>query len=97
VASGAIDSLGPELGFEPRGALDGGPDGLDVIRRLLDRLPRVLDAGGTAFLEIGFDHAGLVVTETASRLPGWRCLVIADLAGLPRIARVERAAPEGTP
>lgn len=90
VATGAIDSLGPELRFEPRGALDGGPDGLDVIRRLLDRLPRVLDADGLALLEIGSDQGDAIVEETASRLPGWRCVVVPDLAGLPRIARLER-------
>jgi release factor glutamine methyltransferase len=95
VASGAIDGLGPELQFEPRAALDGGPDGLDVIRRLLDRLPRVLESRGTAFLEIGSDQGDAVVTEAEARLPGWRCVVLRDLAGLPRVARVERAAPGG--
>jgi release factor glutamine methyltransferase len=94
VASGAIDGLGPELRFEPRGALDGGPDGLDVIRRLLDRLPHVLESRGTAFLEIGSDQGDRVVAEAASRLAGWRCVVLSDLAGLPRVARLERTAPE---
>jgi release factor glutamine methyltransferase len=95
VGSGMIDGLGPELRFEPRAALDGGPDGLDVIRRLLDRLPRVLDSRGTAFLEIGSDQGEAIVDEAASRLPGWRCVVVRDLAGLPRVARVEQAAPGG--
>jgi release factor glutamine methyltransferase len=95
VASGVIDTLGPELGFEPRGALDGGDDGLDVVRRLLERLPRVLDADGLALLEIGFDQGEAVVAEVAGGLPGWRCLVLDDLAGLPRIARIERGTPVG--
>lgn len=97
VASGDIDMLGPELGFEPRAALDGGPDGLDVIRRLLDRMPRVLDAAGTAFLEIGSDQGEAIVGEVATRLPGWGCIVLRDLAGLQRFARIERAAAEPLP
>ena len=38
--------------FEPPGALDGGPDGLDLIRRLLPSLPGALDIAGAALLEI---------------------------------------------
>src|SRR5690606_26561064 len=34
VPTAEIDTLAPELAWEPRGALDGGTDGLDVIRRL---------------------------------------------------------------
>jgi release factor glutamine methyltransferase len=94
IASSAIDSLGRELSFEPRGALDGGPDGLDVIRRLLARLPRVLDVSGVALLEIGADQGETVVQAVAEALPGWTCRVLVDLARLPRIARVEREAGE---
>jgi release factor glutamine methyltransferase len=93
VAADEIDALGPELQFEPHAALDGGPDGLDVIRRLLERLPRTLDAGGVAFLEIGSDQGASIVAAAAAILPGWSCVVLADLAGLPRVARVERVAP----
>jgi release factor glutamine methyltransferase len=92
VATGSLDTLARELDYEPRGALDGGRDGLDVIRRLLDRLPRALEADGVALLEIGFDQGDAVVAEAAVRLPGWRCVVLEDLAGLPRVARIERAA-----
>jgi release factor glutamine methyltransferase len=97
VATSDLDTLGPELGFEPRDALDGGPDGLDVIRRLLDRLPRVLDAAGAAFLEIGSDQGTALVAEAGTRLPGWSCVVRRDLAGLDRFARIERAAREPAP
>ncbi len=70
-------------------ALDGGPDGLDVVRRLLDALPRTLAPDGVAFLEIGAGHGEAIAAEVAARLPGWRCRVTNDLAGLPRLARVE--------
>jgi len=91
VAAGEIDGLSRELAFEPRGALDGGPDGLDVIRRLLGLLPRVLDADGLALLEIGSDQRDAIGAAVAGALPGWTCLVLDDLAGLARIVRVERA------
>jgi release factor glutamine methyltransferase len=94
VRTADIDALAPELAFEPRAALDGGPDGLDVVRRLLDRLPDALAPDGIALLEIGGDQGEAIIAAVGERLPGWRCTVLADLAGLPRIARVER--PETT-
>ncbi len=83
--------------FEPVSALDGGPDGLDVIRRLLDLLPDVLAADGVALLEIGADQGETIVAAVAERLPGWRCTVGVDLAGLPRLARVEPPEPPSEP
>jgi release factor glutamine methyltransferase len=90
VASGVLPGLAPELAYEPRVALDGGDDGLDVIRRLLLLLPATLAPDGVALLEIGADQGESVVDAVALALPGWRCTVIADLAGLPRLARVQR-------
>lgn len=89
VASGAIPDLAADLAFEPLLALDGGPDGLDVIRRLLVQLPGALARDGVALLEIGYDQGATVVAAAAEALPGWRCTVDTDLAGLPRVARVE--------
>jgi release factor glutamine methyltransferase len=90
VPSGSLTDLAPDLAFEPRAALDGGPDGLDVVRRLLDRLPDALEADGLVLLEIGADQADAIRREVAARLPGWRCTVVPDLAGLARLARIER-------
>jgi release factor glutamine methyltransferase len=92
VRSDAIDGLPVAASFEPRAALDGGPDGLAVIGRLLDRLPEALAAQGTALLEIGADQAEEIRQAVADRLPGWSCRVEPDLAGLPRVAVVERGA-----
>ncbi|MDP9483550.1 MAG: peptide chain release factor N(5)-glutamine methyltransferase [Chloroflexota bacterium] len=92
VASAIVDELPVAASFEPREALDGGADGLDVIRALLERLPRVLRPDGVALLEIGSDQAQLLASETAARIPGWACEVLPDLAGLPRVARLEPAA-----
>lgn len=92
VRSAAMASLPAATTFEPALALDGGPDGLHVIRQLVDRLPRVLAHGGLCLLEIGADQGDEVVALVDERLPGWRCEVETDLAGLPRVARIEREA-----
>ena len=86
-----IDGLPVAASFEPRGALDGGPDGLDSIRALLDRLPRVLRPDGTALIEIGSDQVDDLRGLVDGQLPGWTCEVLPDLAGLPRVARLEPA------
>ena len=92
VPTGELGALDPGLAFEPRAALDGGPDGLAVVRRLLDLLPAALAGDGVALLEIGADQGAAIAAAVAERLPGWRCAVSPDLAGRPRLARVERSA-----
>jgi release factor glutamine methyltransferase len=92
IPSDDLDRLGPALSFEPRQALDGGVDGLDIIRRLLDHLPTSLAVDGLALLEIGAAQADALRREVDGRLPGWRCSIKSDLAGQPRLARIERAA-----
>ncbi|HET7703843.1 MAG TPA: peptide chain release factor N(5)-glutamine methyltransferase [Candidatus Limnocylindrales bacterium] len=90
VRSDAIAGLPVATSFEPRLALDGGPDGLDVIRALLRRLPDALADGGVALLEIGADQGADGPAAVEALLPGWRSEVRADLAGLPRVLRVAR-------
>ncbi len=90
VPSGDLAGLAAELAFEPQQALDGGPDGLDVIRRLLDQLPAALAADGVALLEIGADQGDAIVGEASTRLPGWPVTVTTDLGGHPRLARIAR-------
>jgi release factor glutamine methyltransferase len=90
VRTDAIAGLPIAASFEPRGALDGGVDGLDVVRALLDRLPEALAADGVALLEIGADQGEAAPAAVARQLPGWRASVAPDLAGLPRVLRVER-------
>jgi len=82
--------------FEPRRSLDGGPDGLAVIGRLLDQLPVGLAGDGVALLEIGADQGAAIVELARDRLPGWSCVVHTDLAGLPRIARLQRNAGQSS-
>jgi release factor glutamine methyltransferase len=87
VARGEIGLLQREVAqFEPRLALDGGPDGLDAYRRLSGDMPRLLRPGGTAVLEVGFDQwepvaglfrtAGLHVAAPGRDLQGVaRCVI----------------------
>ena len=90
VRTDAIAGLPIAASFEPRAALDGGADGLDVIRALLARLPDVLTADGVALLEIGADQGESAPDTVRAVLDGWRATVAPDLAGLPRVLRVER-------
>lgn len=95
VRSDAVDTLPIAASFEPRPALDGGPDGLAVIRRLLGLLPTAMAPAGVALLEIGGDQGDEIVDAVRVELPGWSCVVLPDLGGLPRVARIERAAIDG--
>ena len=90
VRSEAIPTLPIAASFEPRLALDGGPDGLAIIGRLLDQLGGALAEDGVALLEIGGDQEADVRALVAERLPGWSCEVERDLGGLPRVAIVKR-------
>jgi release factor glutamine methyltransferase len=78
------------LAYEPSIALDGGPDGLDTIRRLLAQLPSRLAPGGVALLEVGNGQAA-AVGELAGAL-GMRAAIttIPDLAGIDRVVRIAR-------
>jgi release factor glutamine methyltransferase len=84
----------PELpiaaSFEPVGALDGGPDGLAVIARLLEVLPGELALHGLALLEIGADQPDRLTDLAARLLPGWPLSIHSDLGGLPRVAELSR-------
>jgi release factor glutamine methyltransferase len=55
-----MDTLPREVGYEPRTALAGGPDGLDIVRRLLREAAPFLEKDGYFVFEIGFGQNGLV-------------------------------------
>jgi release factor glutamine methyltransferase len=78
------------LGYEPRTATDGGRDGLDVIRRLIDQLPGRLAPGGTVLLEVG-DGQAEAIRELLPRLPmPVEMATLPDLAGVQRVVRIDR-------
>ncbi|MGZ6313566.1 MAG: peptide chain release factor N(5)-glutamine methyltransferase [Candidatus Limnocylindrales bacterium] len=88
IPSDVVPALPIAASYEPRLALDGGLDGLEVVRRLLAELPRVLAPGGAALLEIGADQATGVREAVAERLAGWSLTFHADLTGRPRVAEL---------
>lgn len=59
--------LPEEYRREPRMALAGGPDGLDLVRRILDAAPHMLTADGLLVVEVG--HERLHVEAAFPRLP----------------------------
>ena len=91
IPAALVDGLMPEVAcYEPRVALDGGEDGLALVRRLLDQLATRLAPGGLAALEIGADQAVAARDAAARAFPDADVSVLADLAGRPRALRVER-------
>jgi release factor glutamine methyltransferase len=90
VASADFAALPPEVArFEPRLALDGGTDGLDLVRRLVAAAPSALAPGGTLHLELAPDQATIV--QELLRAHGFvEVAVRADHAGLPRVVRGRR-------
>lgn len=90
IPSDVVPELPVATSYEPVGALDGGPDGLDVIRRLLPELPDAVAPHGAALLEIGGDQAELMSAVAEELLPRWRFTIHPDLGGSPRVAQLER-------
>ena len=81
------EALAPErgLGHEPRVAIDGGTDGLVVLRHLFDMLPGSVAPDATLLLEIGIGQAEAI---GALAPPGASVSVERDLAGVERVVRV---------
>ena len=74
---------------EPREALAGGPDGLDVVRRLLSESDSFLKPGGHLLIEIGFNQASAVQSLIEERK--WLGKGIKpDLQGIPRVVVLQK-------
>jgi release factor glutamine methyltransferase len=93
IASGDIAALAPEVrDFDPRTAIDGGPDGLDHYRAIAAVAPALLAPGGILVVELGAGQAAAVAalfsaTGLAPSPPR------TDLTGVPR-ALLVRKVPE---
>ena len=90
VAAGDLAALPPEVReFEPASALDGGPDGLEIVRDLLASAGSALLPGGWLVFEFGDgQEEGVRAAIAASRLEMVR--IRSDLQGIPRTAVVRR-------
>lgn len=81
-----IETLAREVKeYEPRIALDGGADGLQFYRRLLELAPLLLEPGGLFAVEIGYDQAEdlLAMLADCGLFAAWG--VERDLAGNDRV------------
>lgn len=76
--------------YEPHSALDGGPDGLSIVRELVDRSAEKLNAGGYLLIEIGHDQGETLraAYETDSR---WQSVSLRkDFGGIERVVVLAR-------
>jgi release factor glutamine methyltransferase len=73
--------------FDPDMALDGGADGLDAYRAILNDLDALLTADGAAFLEVGARQADDVAAM--AELGGFRAGRHRDLSGIERVVEIE--------
>jgi release factor glutamine methyltransferase len=78
------------LRFEPHLALDGGHDGLDLIRRLVAQLPRRLAPAGVALVEIGAGQLDAVRELVGEVSEPMELAPLQDLAGIDRVVRIRR-------
>jgi len=75
--------------YEPREALDGGPDGLRIIERLLRGAPSLVRPAAALLLEIGFDQGPAVVALASDVFPKASIEVKKDLASLDRLLIIQ--------
>ena len=77
--------------FEPRNAVFAGPNGTEVIARLIPQAHAILQPGGWLVIEI----SGIIVEGVKKLLEGWDDVQIKpDLQSIPRVARArKRLAP----
>ena len=86
IPSAVVPTLPQEvIGYEPGLALDGGEDGLDVFRRILELAPRALAPGGMLCCELFEDNVGTAV-ELVRAQGGWASAEVReDLTHRPRV------------
>ena len=87
VPTNIIPTLDPDVrNFEPMRALDGGPDGLDVIRRLTANAENFLNRPGALVLEFGDEQEEAVGKILVSA--GFEVIrIFRDLSGKPRVIK----------
>jgi release factor glutamine methyltransferase len=76
--------------YEPLAALDGGPDGLVIHRRILGEAPARLVAGGRIYLEIAFDQGELATRVLAEHGAFDEVQILKDFGGRDRVITARR-------
>jgi len=91
IASDDIGQLAPEVrDYDPRLSLDGGADGLDAYRVIVNDTPRLLAPRGRLIVELGQGQAD-AVAEIATRAGLSVAALRADLTGISRALCASRA------
>lgn len=72
---------------EPRAALDGGPDGLDLVRELLGQAPALCNPGALILLEIGAEQGPAALALVQATFPDARAEILRDYAQQDRIIK----------
>jgi release factor glutamine methyltransferase len=91
IPSSAIGTLMPEVQWEPRQALDGGPDGLRFHREIIETAPGQPRSGGFLLLEVGVDQAAAVTSLLQACEAFEPVRVLQDLAGRDRVVVARRS------
>jgi release factor glutamine methyltransferase len=91
ISSSACKDLMPDVrDYEPMLALDGGSDGLEYYRNIIEQSPQFLAKDGHLFLEIGYDQADAVKDIIDKRLGVKWIGCHQDLAGNDRVVHAQR-------
>jgi len=86
VSHAELNTVSPEVSqYEPRLALDGGADGLKIIRQLLPQAKDKLKAGGSLLVEIGATQGQPVAQLARQYFPSANIQIKQDLAGRDRL------------
>lgn len=91
VESGERGDLQPEVAqYEPWLALDGGRDGLDLVRRLLFQAGDRLRPNGLMLLEIGASQGSAALWLAKNAFPDDQCQLLRDYAGRDRVISIRK-------
>lgn len=91
ICSSVMPELQPDVReYEPKTALDGGPEGLDDIRVLIQDAQKYLSPGGWLMLEIGYDQRDALISLGREAGCYENIEVKEDYGGNPRVAMMRR-------
>lgn len=88
IPTGTLDGLAVST-HEPLEALDGGLDGLDIIRRMLAAAPGSIKPGGVLLAELEHRQGAVAADLARAHFPDSEISILPDLAGKDRILRID--------
>ena len=92
VKTGELAALPYEVKQEPKKALDGGEDGLNIIRRIIDQAHKYLVAGGYLMMEVGIGQSATIQEIIKNQYADYYrdIEIIKDLDGIERIITLKK-------